>query len=206
MSTVHKAEWATEIEQAVAAAGIPLEDWAGDCARIAHALAEHYGGTSRYGMFLGEISDDSMFAGRPAAPHGWIELPDGTVVDPTRWAFEFNRDDLQSAYIWHGPGDEYDLAGDRIRRDIMEMQGTDPDEVPADDPAYPSTLAFSGDVDVVVERLIGPGPYTMPRVRHLAHIHPARFGDHAAAIYAALAEAGEMAWVPIDFQHWVEDD
>ncbi len=204
MSTVHRSAWATEIEQAVAASGIPLEDWPGDCARISNALAEHYGGIARFGHFLGEISDDSLFAGRPTTQHGWIELPDGSVVDPTRWAFEHDRDDLQSAYIWHGPADEYDLGGDRLRRAVLEMQGIDPDEVPADDPAYPSTLSFSGDVSVVVERLIGPGPYTMPRVRHLAHIHPERFGDHAAAIYAALAKADEMAWVPIDFQHYVE--
>ena len=41
--------------------------------------------------------------GRPV--HVWIELPDGSVLDPTRWAFEGAW-----PYVYSGPADCYDEA------------------------------------------------------------------------------------------------
>ena len=41
--------------------------------------------------------------GRPV--HVWIELPDGTVLDPTRWTFEGVW-----PYVYQGPADFYGAA------------------------------------------------------------------------------------------------
>lgn len=44
-------------------------------------------GRAVYGHWLGPVTPRKD-RGVPFAPHGWIQLDDGTVVDPTRWVFE----------------------------------------------------------------------------------------------------------------------
>jgi hypothetical protein len=102
--------------------GRPLSSWMGDCYTIARLVIDHglVRGVARYGAYMGEIAPGSMFADRADVPggvnHGWVELKDGRVVDPTRWVFE----DVEP-YIYRGENrGEYD-AGAQNRRALFRL-------------------------------------------------------------------------------------
>lgn len=106
---------AISIQDAEHAVGQPTRTWPGKCYGIADALLESdliEQGELRYGHFVGNVSDDCKLfpSSRPFHQHGWIELPDGTVVDPTRWVFEH-----VAPYIYVGDADDYDVGGNRWR-------------------------------------------------------------------------------------------
>ncbi len=93
---------------------IPSSEWQGRCHEIAHKI--YYKGLVpknsrvRYGLWWGLISEKSIFANRPFTHHGWIELPDGRIYDPTRFVF-FNEDPK----IFIGEkNDDYDAGGNRL--------------------------------------------------------------------------------------------
>jgi hypothetical protein len=72
-------------------------------------------GKARYGIYHGPISEESIFAGREIAHHGWIERRT-TLVDPTRWVFEHVE-----PYIYVGPkgNADYDFGGNRLREKML---------------------------------------------------------------------------------------
>src|SRR5262245_61976041 len=94
-----------------------LSDWPGSCHRICKRMLEaellpegaklvsgRWLGTKFYGKYRDEIlawSEDGVSSRR----HTWIELADGTVVDPTRYVFEGAK-----PYIYVGVKDEYEEA------------------------------------------------------------------------------------------------
>jgi hypothetical protein len=110
------------VEQVVEAIGVPLENWEGNCYGIASLLAESglVKGRPVYGHFLGKVSEESeMWSARsrhPFVQHGWVELEDGRIVDPTRWSFE-----AKEPYIWVGEDGqgEYDEGGNELRAAMM---------------------------------------------------------------------------------------
>lgn len=71
--------------------------WAGRCFEIASRIVDAGlvpGGVAVYGHWTGSIHPRSIFYDRRHlgfVPHGWILRDDGTVIDPTRWAFEGKR-------------------------------------------------------------------------------------------------------------------
>ncbi len=97
----------------------PLRDYAGRCCDAVDALlASGVPGVRRDGVWLGEarLWGSGKVRGRiypwrwrrDAAGrtyHVWLERPDGTVVDPTRWAMEGKW-----PYIYEGPADLYGEA------------------------------------------------------------------------------------------------
>jgi len=113
--------------------GVPdLMDWKGNCYGIASKIVndEVIDDNCRaiYGHYLGPISRTSMFKdriGMPFVPHGWIELSNGDIIDPTRWVFEdekpyiakIDKDDVAEEYDeggngwranWQDPAPQYD--------------------------------------------------------------------------------------------------
>lgn len=81
------------LAEAEAAIGEPAARWVSRCYEIAFKLvaAELVPGRAVYGHYLGPVAAGSYFSTRGAngfVGHGWISLPDGRVLDPTRWVFE----------------------------------------------------------------------------------------------------------------------
>lgn len=102
---------------------IPREQWRGKCHKIA-ALMLKYGlvkGKLRYGHWTGSVSKSSMFEDYPhgLVRHGWIELPNGQIVDPTRFELE-----QKPPYIYVGRNDYYDAGGNQFR--IKNMRPAPP--------------------------------------------------------------------------------
>lgn len=78
------------IDRVGALIGIPVEHWPGKCYEVACAMIQAFRWGARaapvYGLFKGHISSEcTLFSGM--ARHGWIQLQDGRMVDPTRWVF-----------------------------------------------------------------------------------------------------------------------
>lgn len=72
--------------------GIPLEKWEGNCDWIANELVKQgiVEGRVVRGFWHGVMKGYWEPRGKAAhfTQHSWIELPDVTTVDPTRWSFE----------------------------------------------------------------------------------------------------------------------
>jgi hypothetical protein len=81
------------LEECVRVLG-PPKGWKGHCYSVACTLNRELGLGWRevYGHYLGRVHPKSYFGKRarilPFQNHGWLELPDGRVFDPTRWVFE----------------------------------------------------------------------------------------------------------------------
>lgn len=89
------------------------KDWSGHCHAVANEIlnAGIINGRLVYGQFLGDINKNSIFFGNPFPHHGWIELDNGDIFDPTRWSFEDKE-----PYIFIGKNTgEYDEGGDKLR-------------------------------------------------------------------------------------------
>lgn len=125
-----------ECEEAI---GEPAKKWVARCYEIASKIVKAglvsrergLGGEAVYGHWVGPISPRSHFAERRHlgfVQHGWIHVPTGLVIDPTRWVFEarspyiyadYETDNttvrckhclmLRSEHDWLGANDECDL-------------------------------------------------------------------------------------------------
>lgn len=105
---------------------IPEKEWAGNCQSICEALlasgmlAPELNPRLVKGLWVGDITPNTMYYGRLSVPHAWIEvdsLPDGEytyVVDPTRHLFEGFEGDT----IWWA---EYDDSYRSVKGDIAHV-------------------------------------------------------------------------------------
>lgn len=94
--------------------GIPLEQWPGNCHGIAEAVLRRVpveGMRLVRGFFNGFISRNSVYKGGGVQQHSWLELADGRILDPTRWAM--TNPGKPAIYI--GYNDHYDEAGLMMR-------------------------------------------------------------------------------------------
>jgi hypothetical protein len=182
--------------------------WAGRCHEIAIYLAPHVGGKPQYGHYIGPIDRGSdLFADRADigwTRHGWIARADGTVLDPTRWAFEDAR-----PYIYEGKADDYDAGGNKLRATLLRPPPHL--ELALDNKGHADTsqvrtvlLALEVDAAAWVERLLQNFPYALPgavstqQAFWLANLPLPRFGGYAAEVYRALEQAGFTGFIPID--------
>lgn len=191
------------------AMGSKPEDWAGSCHGAAMLVVEHVGpelATVRRGYFIGTIAPGAYFDGRPAQ-HSWVELRDGRVCDPTRFAFTG-----EPAWpLWVGPSDDYDIGG----CETMTPAGRPPD-------VYESEREMvdidTGCVDYLLGLLGLPGEcygedwvsVSPEQLGWLAHL-PIKDGEaqgvlarfFAAEVYQAIIDAGYSALIPIDRRDWI---
>ena len=187
------------------AIGIPVEKWPSNCYAISCAvvnsgildnLREVYGEPRpTYGVYSGNISAESLFAGRRIARHGWIEFTSGVVVDPTAWVFTATEPELSVANT-----DDYDMGGNLLKSRLLERK------VPARNPDGPFTRWHGNNPDVVetVANLLKDTEFstaltaTKEQYFYLANLAPEAIGEYTPEIYRALDRMGMGAFIPVD--------
>lgn len=194
----------TEIEAKLG----PAKKWAGRCMEIATACVDHgfVVGVAVYGHFLGKVHPRSYFGRRAQAPfihHGWVQVhgQEDRIFDPTRFAFENVR-----PYLYRGPNNgEYDEGGNVFRRATLRPPPPPPPFDPDARVYTLSTRLLPSAVWRHVEKLLGadytdhqPGEVNIDQIFWLANLPYDMLGDHAPAIYRAIAELGMSAAIPID--------
>ncbi|MBO9428206.1 hypothetical protein [Sulfitobacter sp. R18_1] len=95
---------------------IPLERWPGNCHGIALEILHMVpveGMKLVRGHYLGYVHRDSVYGGGPQQ-HSWLELEDGRILDPTRWAIE----NPSKPSIYLGINDGYDAYGAQLNASI----------------------------------------------------------------------------------------
>lgn len=176
--------------------GKPPPGWRGNCYAVSTALARVVGGEAVYGHWRGPISRHSYFGklgrgGLGFVHHGWIMLPDDSIVDPTRWCFE-----SPEPYVYVGANDFYDRGGNVLR---MEMLGPPP-------LADGSTVVISltGLAAGLAGSVFGTERLTRAQVSWLAHLSPEVLGPAARPLYEQLNATGTLgALIPYDNEQWV---
>jgi hypothetical protein len=78
------------IKQIEDAINIHSDRWIGHCHFTSSKILQSgiIDGDLIYGTYIGPIHENSIFSTDFRPQHGWIELPDGSICDPTRWVFE----------------------------------------------------------------------------------------------------------------------
>jgi|SRR5882757_11575299 len=184
----------------------PTEQWKGNCFALATQVVRRgiVEGDAVYGMWHGPIAEGSFFEERhgslPFTQHGWVNLHDGRICDPTRWVFE-----NVEPYIYVGPNDHYDEGANRLRQHQPPPQ-FDPSERTV-------TIAqhiLSGSAWTHIESLLGmdqhlsedvdyePGTVTIEQIFWVANRAPDVLFPHTVAIYEAIDKLGYGAAVPYD--------
>lgn len=169
--------------------------WEGNCHTVASELLktntkELKGGKLLYGMWHGPIHPKSIFAGRPFTHHGWIRMPDATIVDPTRWAFEYVK-----PYIYHGENDFYDAGGQRLK---LAMRGECPDftgqhPIPAPQGKLREIIQ-SVCQDKIGEQICASQKF------YIANTPPILLGDSKKELHSWLLENNCGVFIPMDFR------
>jgi hypothetical protein len=178
--------------------GWPTAEWPTHCYAVAAEIlcAGLVDGTLRYGHWLGSVAPGTLFhrpgSPRPFTPHGWIELPDGTICDPTRWVFE-----NAAPYVYRGPADHYDVGGNQLRLAFLRPP-------PPFNPAEPSPVVLP--ICATVGRLLGPPPYSVDQVFWLANLPLSMLEGDARVVYEAIIAAGEDAMIPLDNRQLVMEN
>lgn len=152
------------------------------------------GGKPRYGHYHGPIAEYTMFSGRPIIRHGWIEKPDKTIVDPTRWVFEG-----VDPYIFEGPDKEgcYDAGGNKLRAALM--YSAPPPEYNPEERQFDVPFTEAG---VIMKVLLGGyegDKFSMRQLHYIANLPPDfEEEDIVVDIYRWLRDQGLKCLIPID--------
>lgn len=193
--------------------GTPAEEWAGACYGIACKAAELVDGARPvYGHFLGAVHPKSVFAAASRAgfvQHGWVVLPDGKVIDPTRWVFECKK-----PYIYIGPaGVDYDEGGNQFRTaSIGSPPRFDPDEktinisssmLPTE--AWNFIESTLGLQDMFMEDGYEPGDVNVKQLGWVANLDPRLMQGQASVIYGLLERLHMAGFIPYDNRVMVKE-
>lgn len=173
--------------------GMPLARWSGHCYDVAQACLEAglVQGYLCYGLYHGPIAPTSPFAGRALTHHGWIELADRTVWDPTRWVFEDVR-----PYIYCGPDRDYDFGANRLAAALLKPAPharADEARIALGLPA--ATTLYLG---MLLKNPGWEGAGTPAQLFWLANLPLQLLDEHARTLYEALTRVGHRAFIPID--------
>jgi hypothetical protein len=181
----------------------PTERWKGNCHGVASALVEKklVKGSAVYGHWLGPIAENSFFAprrGYPFVQHGWVLMPDESIVDPTRWVFE-----AVDPYIFHGEnGGLYDEGGNDFRMQMIGMPRYDPNDKLFQIPKRvmdTKTWAFVEEIlEIDSQGDQKPGTLSRNQLYWLANLAPSILGEHQAGVYGAIKKLDRLALIPID--------
>lgn len=185
------------IQDLVALTGKTTDEWPGNCSFYANQVAKGFpemGAKWEYGHWVGPIHPDSFFGKRQNGftHHAWTVLPDGRVLDPTRWVFEF-----VDPYIFVGSGEHYDAGGNALRALMLKpCPAATPDKRDriigefSDDDLFTLSLASDG--------VIEDNRLSASQLFWIANLpFDSMMGRHAS-IYAALEAHGFKAMIPVD--------
>jgi hypothetical protein len=185
-----------QIEKAI---GLTAFEWAGNCYAVAKAVLDTnvvLEGTLRYGHYLGDVHPLSRFWDITCAAgfvrHGWIERPDGSIVDPTRWVFE-----CVSPYVYVGINDCYDAGGNIFR---MVSQKPAPNWRRKKGERINLDLPWTAKCFVHALLKDYSGSYSHEQGRWLANLSLYTLSPFAKEIFTALKDVGMIACIPIDNQ------
>lgn len=190
--------------------GAPIDSWDGKCHLVSSKLAPAVGGIVHRGYYLGPKVEGAFFHGA-FSQHSWIALPDGTVIDPTRHAF-----DLSPRWpLWHGPADEYDVGGCKTQPPSGPPLARSKDAQTIEVAVTERDLKETG-LAFMLPRSVFAGsrtPLTRDECAWLAHLPVkdapalgAMTRDLAARVYRALIEAGQGELIPVDRRAWILGD
>lgn len=197
-----------DIEDVEALVG-PAETWHGRCHEIALAAASLIDdGEAVYGHYRGPVDPHGYWsdrAGDPFIQHGWVELADGRILDPTRWSFTDDEPEIAIVDKWDAE-EEYDKGGQRLRQSLVKPPP----------PWNPSARSVSlavpkgSDLEMALNTLIGEdqhgtdehGGYVVNIMQAgwLANLPYATLAPHQRDIYRLLDKVGLLSFVPLDNQ------
>ncbi len=154
------------------------------------------GARAVYGHWLGPVSPNCVvtaFYMDPPMPfirHGWILLPDESVIDPTRYVFE-----AFDPYIYKGPNDHYDEGGQKWRTaHLSPCPPPDPTlktvRIELDRESWTHCRTLTG-FDLMSD-------WNLNHIGWIANLPLNMLGMHAEAIFRALVDAGMGAFIPLD--------
>jgi hypothetical protein len=198
------------VQQAERLSGVPVREWGGKCHQISSAIAKAVGGKVQRGYAPGIHPDPTSYWSGGLGQHSWVALPDGTVVDPTRWSTE---PEGTEPYIWVGTDDDYDVGGSVLQGPADSPPDTWDTERPwirlatesADDIGdllgTPSDFIYEGpmEIDVSFEQLMWLANLAISPTERRGML--AMF--FAAEVYEAIEAAGYKALIPIDRWNYV---
>lgn len=188
----------------------PPEEWAGSCHGASMAVVDVMGKENavvRRGYYIGDIAKGAYFDGRPSQ-HSWVELRDGTIVDPTRFAFVGG----DAWPLWTGTDEDYDIGG------CKRAPAADNPPSSFGSERDPVELEL-GSVEYIVD-LFGLSSewygedwvtLTLEQIGWLANL-PIRTRREeqgtlssffAPEVYQAIIDAGYGALIPIDRRDWI---
>jgi len=187
----------------------PADTWPGRCHEVAVAAASLVdGGEAVYGHYRGPVDPHGYwrdYRNNPFIQHGWVELADGGVLDPTRWSFTDDEPEIAIFDDWEAE-EEYDKGGQRLRADLMKPPP------PWDPSARTVSLAVpkGSDLEMTLNTLIGEDQHgtddddgyvlTVMQAGWLANLPYATLAPHQREIYELLDKVNLLAFVPQDNQ------
>lgn len=198
------------IEAIEAALSLPTQRWHGRCYEIAWAITEDFDlveGMPVYGSWTGQVNRRGYWKNRAHLSfvrHGWVRLPDGRILDPTRWSFE-NKE----PYIWlGGPStkgfEDYDECNDRLRQAQYANRPCPPEyahkkfyELPLE---HGARLFLFKRSEEVLPRPLKEEPLCLNFVQLMwvANLPVADLGPYAREVYQAIIAVGQRATIPFD--------
>lgn len=95
--------------------GVKSEKWIANCYYISTLLVK-YGvveGKAVFGKYHGYVNKKSPFYGNTFINHGWVETPNGEIIDPTRWVFESKEPYIYESFI---KNIDYDRGSNVIKK------------------------------------------------------------------------------------------
>lgn len=170
--------------------------WAGRCYEIAYRIVECelVEGEPIYGHYLGHVEPGTLFAGRSIIQHGWILLPDGRIMDPTRWVF-LGVDPF--LYVGEDHQD-YDRGGNKMREAFMRPFPAFNEERAVKDFFPPKGLIqiCAG----MAESMAGFNVWSVEQLSWVANLpyHVLEEYTNPLRVYKALEKVGLIGFVPID--------
>ncbi len=183
--------------------------WHGRCYEIASALVicKAVKGKAVYGHWVGPIAATGYWKDRRGMPfvhHGWVKLPDGRVLDPTRWSFE----DVKP-YLYLGPPDHYDEGGNQIRAAMMANRPPPPFRTGGKDiyeRRWRSVMELelkTEVIDFLMEKLGQPKGITREMMFWVANLPPDWLEPYTKEIYKELVRQDQGPWIPTDNRRMV---
>lgn len=195
-----------DIQHAAERIGRPVSTWAGDCHGIAMLLCaallqdeviSEPGLRLARGHWNGTVHPRSYFRNRAGMfiPHSWLVTEAGTLIDPTRFAFE-NPNQEPYIYVGKTSDEGYDEGGNQLR--ALRL-GDPPNYSPSD---AILGLKLDGKAGHWVAQATGfqypTGIVTWPLAMWLANLPVPLMGEHARPIFEYLERAGKRALIPWD--------